>query len=173
VRILTYVTAPANPNSTPTGPREVPLIIRLVRVLLVMSGVVAGVVVVVATGAVALPGGHNSSQRSASLAAQRTAANRQWATTLCTNLGAWKDELHRDATSLDLGFGPVARLRDATAATKRMLRILDKLGPPPAGGTSQGRGTIHRLRAQLQSTPYNLERLAETRTCRQIIGIPL
>src|ERR1700761_8472240 len=49
----------------------------------------------------------------ASLAARRAAADRQWASAACTSLLNWRNEIHHDDSSLDLGFGPAARVRAA------------------------------------------------------------
>jgi len=172
-----------------------------------------------ASGTVRLPWAKSHSQTAqASLAAQRTAANRQWASATCTNVLDWKNEIERDGTSLDLGLGPSARLRDAIAATNRMLNELDKLGLPPAAQTAPARAEIERLRSDIESRVHNLKSavdsvdngnlaaigtlvsdlendkgagtqiagelghlvsvdlgisLAETRACRQLVGIPI
>ena len=111
------------------------MIVRLGTVLLVMVGVVAAGVVAVSAGIVRLPLLHHSGQRSqtTTLAAQHTAANHQWASAFCTNLTEWKNAIKRDGTSLDPSLGPIARIKDATAATTQMLGRLDKLGLPPGG----------------------------------------
>jgi hypothetical protein len=134
------------------------LIVRLGTVLLVMAGVVAGAVLAVSSGAVKLPGLHHASQSpQVSLAAERQAANRQWASALCTNLLDWKKQIQRDGTSLDPTLGPVARIKDATAATTRMLGELNQLGLPPAGQSGQARAVANRLRSALQSRALKLE----------------
>lgn len=162
----------ANRNRAAAEPREVSLVVRLGRVFLVMGGVVAGIVLAVTSGAVTPPGFHHRSQSAASLAAQRTASNRAWASELCTSVVAWKNELHRDATSLNLGFSPAARVRDATAATKRLVHTVEKLGPPPAAGSGEAGAEAQQLRAELQSGARDLEALALTRSCRGLAGIP-
>jgi hypothetical protein len=112
---------------------------------------------VVSTGAVKLPGVHHAAQPSETLAAQRTAANRQWASALCTNLLGWRNEIQRDGTSLNPGLGPVERVKDAARATTRMLGRLDKLGLPPVGTSSQARAGANHLRSALQSRALKLE----------------
>ena len=196
------------------------MIVRLGTVLLVMVGVVAAGVVAVSTGIVRLPFVHHSGQRSqtTTLAAQHTAANHQWASTFCTNLMEWKNAIKRDGTSLDPSLGPVARIKDASAATTQMLGELDKLGLPPSGQTPQGRAEANHLRSVLRSRARKLQAdansvasgnlaaigtlvtdlnndqamgteignelqrvvsvdlglsLAETSTCRQLVGIPI
>jgi hypothetical protein len=140
---------------------EASLIVRLGTVLLVMAGVAAAAVAAISTGVIRLPGTHPGTQSSrVTPAADRSAANRQWASALCTNLLAWKQELQRDGTSLDLGFGPVARVKDAAAATTRMLGNLNLLGLPPAVQTGPARTEANRLRSELASRALDLERAA-------------
>ena len=196
---------------------------RLARVLAVVVGLAAAVTVAVATGAITLPGGggrNQVAQASArtSLAASRLAADKQWASTTCTNVLDWKNEIARDGTSLDLGFGPAARVQDAITATTRLVSQLDKLGLPPGAGTGQARAELNQLRSDIESRLRNLEgtagsvdggnlaaiatligtlendkvlgtqvigelrrvvsvdlglSLAETRACRQLVGIPI
>jgi len=138
---------------------EASLIIRLGTVLLVMVGVVAAGVLAVSAGVIRLPFLHHSGQstQTTTLAAQRTAANRQWASAFCTNLMDWKDAIERDGTSLNPGLRPVARIKDATAATTQMLGTLDKLGLPPAGQSAQGRAEANHLRSVLQSRARKLQ----------------
>ena len=196
------------------------MFVRLGTVLLVMVGVVAAGVVAVSAGIVRLPLLHHSGQRSqtTTLAAQHTAANRQWASAFCTNLMEWKNAIKRDGTSLDPSLGPVARIKDASAATTQMLGELDKLGLPPAGQAPQSRTEANHLRSVLRSRARKLQAdansvasgnlvaigtlvtdlnndkamgteignelqrvvsvdlglsLAETSTCRQLVGIPI
>lgn len=143
--------------------REVSLLTRLGTVLLIMGAVVAGLGIAVSTGAVKLPRLHPSDQSADAsaaaehTAAEHTAADRQWASALCTNLLGWKNEIKRDGTSLNLGLGPVARIKDAAAATTRMLDGLNKLGPPPAAQSAQARAEADELRAQISSRALNLE----------------
>jgi hypothetical protein len=135
------------------------LIVRLGTVLLVMATVVAAAVAALSTGVLKLPLLHHNSDRSqpVALAAQRTAGNQQWASAFCTNLLDWKKQIQRDGTSLDLGLGPAARIKDATAATTRMLRKLDQLGLPPAGQNGQSRAAAKHLRSDLQARALKLE----------------
>jgi hypothetical protein len=147
---------------------------RLARVTLVVCAVVAAATVAISTGAVRIPrlsGGSKSAQASdksaqasdqAALAAQRTAADKQWASSTCTNILDWKNEIHRDGTSLDLGFGPAARVKDAIAATTRLLSQLDKLGLPPGAQTAQARAELNQLRTDLTSHLRDLEGAASS-----------
>jgi hypothetical protein len=191
--------------------------------VLVMGGVAAALLVAVVTTVItvlASAGGTPNAQAStqASLAARRAAANRQWASAACSSLLDWRDEIHHDDSSLDLGFGPAARVRAAIAATTRMLDRLDALGLPPSAQTPEGRAGAAALRADLTSPLRALEAdagsvaggnlaaigsligdlrnegaagtrvvtelrhvasvelglsLAETRACRQLVGIPV
>lgn len=136
--------------------REVSVATRVGRILLMMSAIAAAMVVAVATGAIPLPGPHQASgsdqaSAQASLAAERTAADKQWASVTCTNILDWKNEIKRDGTRLDLGFGLVSRIQDAIAATTRMLNQLDKLGLPPGGQSAQARAEIGQLRSDIAS----------------------
>ncbi|MGZ4170922.1 MAG: hypothetical protein ACXVSE_05630 [Solirubrobacteraceae bacterium] len=190
-----------------------------------LAGSVAGIAVVLAVslGLISLPGtraGAQSAQASdaASLAAQRLAANRRWASTACTSVLNWKNEIQRDVTSLDLSFGALPRIQGAITATTRMLNTLDTLGPPPSAQTGQARADLERLRSDLEARLHAIESdahrmasghltaipallndlksdqavapqlagamrrvvsvdlglsLAETRACRQLVGIPI
>jgi hypothetical protein len=199
---------------------EVSLIVRLGTVLLVMVGVVAAGVLAVSAGVIRLPFLHHGGQRAqtTTLAAQHTAANRQWASAFCTNLMDWKNAIKRDGTSLNPSLGPLARIKDATGATTQMLDELDKLGLPPAEQTAQSRGEADHLRSVLRSQASKLQTdanrvasgnlaaigalatdlnnakamdseisdelqrvvsvdlglsMAQTRTCRHLVGIPI
>lgn len=141
---------------------EVPVGRRLGRVILTVVAVVAAATVVLATGIISLPGfsrGSRTAQASdqATLAAQRTAADKQWASATCTNILAWKNAINRDGTSLDLGTGPVARVKDAIAATTRLVSQLDTLGLPPGAQTGQARVELEQLRSDIQSRLRDIE----------------
>jgi len=129
---------------------------RLARVGLTVGAIAAAVTVAVSTGAVTitgLSGGSRKTQASdqTALAAQRTAADEQWASATCTNILDWKNEIERDGTSLDLGFGPVTRVKDAISATTRLMSQLDALGLPPSAQTGQARADLNQLRSDLAS----------------------
>jgi hypothetical protein len=211
---------PAPHHSSQAG--ETPVPVRAFRVVLVMGGVVAAIVVAVVSGAISLPGlgtgsrAHTSS--AAARAAQREAANRQWAAATCTNILEWKNEIQRDGTNLDPGFGPSARLEDAITATGRLLGELDQVGLPPAADNARARAQIEQLRSDIEARAHAIKStasslasgnllaiaslvselandkvvgpqiaselrhvvsvdlglsLAETRACRQLVGIPL
>ncbi len=190
--------------------------------LLVMASIVGAVTVAISTGAVKVPGlsggsGKTQPSEQAALAAQRTAAAEQWASATCTSILAWKNEIQRDGTSLNLGLGPSARVHDAIAASTRLLSELDKLGLPP-GASPRARAELAQLRADIASRLSSLEgaagsvaggnlaaigtllgdlesdkvlpgqiagelqhvvsvdlglSVAETRACRQLVGIPI
>src|SRR5579871_3389866 len=150
---------PAPGQNTPV--REVPVAIRLIRVLLVMGACVAALIFAITPGEIPPFGGGKSADAQtsaqAALAAQRQAADAQWASATCTNILDWKNEIERDGTSLDLGLGPSARIKDAIAATKRMLGELDTLGLPPTTSGSQARSEIERLRGDLESRLRTIE----------------
>jgi hypothetical protein len=140
---------------------------RLGQVLLVMIGVGGAFLVAVSVGAITLPGTHSGTQSAqardlASLAAKRTAANRQWASATCTSILSWKNEVRRDAANLDLGFGALPRIQDAITATTRMLNKIDKLGPPPSVQSGQARADADRLRSDLQGRVREIEQDARS-----------
>ena len=202
--------------------REVPVAVRLVRVLLVVGAAVAAVVLALGAGAIRLPGAGKRAEAQAgaqaALAADRMALTRQWASATCTNILDWKNAIHRDVTDLNLGFGLSARVHDAVGATNRMLNQLDAAGLPPTPQAANARAGIERLRSDIESRAHNLEgaassvgsgnlgaiatlmrdlegdkeigtrlggelrhvvsvdlglSLAETRSCRQLVGIPI
>jgi hypothetical protein len=179
---------------TPEDNGEVAILWRLGRVALVMGCVVAVLVIVVSTGVIRLPDERDNgtttpaSDRS-TLAAQQAAANRRWASSACTTVLDWKNELHRDETSTNLGFGPVARIRDAVAATKNVVGQLDKLGLPPGAPSARAQADLSRLRSELESGKLPGPEIAgelgnvvsvdlglslvETRACRELVGSPI
>jgi hypothetical protein len=135
---------------------------RLGQVLLAMIGVAGAFLVAVSVGAITLPGTQSGAQRAqardlASLTAKRAAANRQWASATCTSILNWKNAIHRDATSLDLGFGALPRIQDAITVTTRMLNKIDNLGPPPSVQTGQARVDADRLRSDLRARLRQIE----------------
>lgn len=190
--------------------------------LVVMASIVGAVTVAISTGAINVPGRSGGSRKTqpseqAALAAQRTAAEEQWASSTCTSVLAWKNEIQRDGTSLNLGLGPSARVHDAIAASTRLLSELDKLGLPP-GASPEARTELNQLRADIAARLSSLEgaagsvangnlaaigtllgdlesdkvlpgqiiselqhvvsvdlglSVAETRACRQLVGIPI
>jgi hypothetical protein len=129
-----------------------------------LSGSVAGVAVMLAVslGLITLPGsrvGVQSAQASdaASLAAQRIAANKRWASAACTSVLNWKNEIQHDVTSLNLGFGALPRIQDAIASTTQMLNRMDTLGPPPSAQSGQARADLERLRSDLEGRVHAIE----------------
>lgn len=149
------------------GDGEVSIGWRLGRVVLTMSAVVAAVVVVIGSGAITLPGfGGTSKAAQASdqavLAAERTAADKQWASATCTNILAWKNDLKHDGTSLDFGFGPGARIKDAISATDRLMNQLSQLGLPPGAQSTQAQAQLNQLRSDIDSRLRGLEGTASS-----------
>lgn len=189
-----------------------------------IMGVLAGAVLVaVSTGALTVPGPRDSSQSTqtsaqAAVAAKRMAANQRWASATCTNVLDWKNQIQRDAASLNFGLGALARIEDAIAATTRMSNQLDQLGLPPGAQTAQARAEIDQLRSDIEARAHDIQgaadsvasgklsaigallgsfesdavvgthianelrnvvsvdlglSLAETRACRQLVGIPI
>ena len=197
--------------------------IRMDWVLLAGSATGIAVAFAVSLGLISFPGTHAGAQSAqasdaASLAAQRMAATRRWASTACTSVLNWKNEIHRDATSLNLGFGALDRVQDAITATTRMLKTMDALGPPPSAQNGHARSDLQRLRSDLEARVRAIETdthrvtsgnltaigtlvsdlesdravapqlagalrrivsvdlglsLAETRACRQLVGLPI
>lgn len=129
------------------------------RSVLILAGLASVVLLAFATGAVSLPGAEDSAHGAPttsqpSAAAARLAADKQWASTACTNILDWKNEIKRDATSLDLSLGAPARLRDAVAATTRMLA---NVGLPPSSQDGQARADTEELRAELASRVRDIQ----------------
>ena len=151
---------PAPPENTPV--RQVPVATRFVRVVLVMGIAVAALVFGLASWVIPGLGGGKSAdgQTTASLAATRSAEDAQWATATCTNILDWKNEIERDGTSLDLGLGVSARIKDAIASTNRMLTQVDELGLPPTAAGSRAGGEIEQLRSDLKSRLRSIENTA-------------
>jgi hypothetical protein len=134
--------------------------------LLIMGAISAALIIALAAGVVTPPGapdGTPAAQAStrASAAARRAAANAQWASGVCMTILDWKNELHRDESSLDLGFGPVARVQDAVAATSRLLNRLHRLGLPPGAQTPAARAQTAQLVAEIQTRVTTLQRVAD------------
>jgi hypothetical protein len=164
---------PAPHDNTPA--QATPVFARLVRVILVMAGIVAVVVVAVVSGAISLPrfgkSSHPQASAGAALAAQHEAANRQWAAATCTNVLDWKHEIQRDGTSLDLGLGPSARIENAIAATSRLLNQLDKAGLPPAAQQATARAQIEQLHSDIESRLRALEGTASSAASGNLLAI--
>lgn len=169
-------------------PQEVPLGWRLGPVLLIVGGIAAAVVIAFSIGAISLPGagdaGAHTPASEPAAATAPAAADAQWASTACTSVLEWKNEIARDESSLNLSFGPLARIRDALAATTRLRHQLLHLGVPPGAQTAisslvrdleTGKLPVaqvvedvrHLLSANLGVS------LVEARACRQLIGIPI
>jgi hypothetical protein len=132
------------------------------RILLIIAALAAAVVFAARAGVITLPGAKQSTtggqtSAQATLAAKQTAANQQWASTVCTNLLQWKTAIQRDATSLDLGFGVPARVSDALATTTHALGALDRLGLPPAAQSEQARADTNQLHSEISSRVKNLQ----------------
>jgi hypothetical protein len=142
--------------------REISLGKRRRRALVIIGGIAAAVVAAASTGAISLPGTQDSTQQSqtgqaARAATQMAAADQRWASATCANILDWKNHIHHDATSLNLGFGPLARIKDAIAATTRMSNQIGNLGLPPAPRTAQARAEIDQLRSDIESRVHSIE----------------
>jgi hypothetical protein len=144
--------------------------------LLAVSGVAFALVLAVSFGAISLPGtnaGPQSADASdlASLAAKRTAADKRWASSACTSVLNWKKEITHDATSLNLGFGAMPRIKDAIAATNRLVDRLDTLGLPPSAQIGHGQADLARLRADLSARVAQVEADANRVTSGNLAAI--
>jgi hypothetical protein len=148
----------------PAIAREISVGRRLGRVLVILGGIAAAVLLAVSAGNISVPGAQDTesiqSSAQATLAAKRMAANRQWASATCTNILDWKNEIQRDATSLNLGFGALARIRDAITATTQMSNTFNQLGLPPAAHTAPARAEIDQLRSDVESRARRIETAA-------------
>jgi hypothetical protein len=177
-----------------TENREVAIFWRLGRVVLVMGAVTAVLVIVLANGHIGLPGSGNGTHTAqasdrTSLVARQEAADKQWASSACTSILYWKSELHRDETSTNFSFGPLARIKNAIAATKNMLGELDRLGLPPGAQSARMRADLSQLRSELESGNLPGPQIAgqlrnlvsvdlglslvETHACRELVGSPV
>ena len=162
--------------ATPETVRDIPVARRLGRVLLIIGGTAAAVVLAVSNGAITLPWAQDSAQSAqtgsqASLAAARVAANQQWAAATCASILEWKNEIQRDGTSIDLGFDALARIQDAITATSHMLSKVNRLGLPPAADTPQVRAEIDQLRSDIESHVHNIEGAAGSVTSGNLAAI--
>jgi hypothetical protein len=143
---------------------------------LTLAGVGAALLVAVTTAAITLVGAIGGPQPAqataqASLAAQRAAANQRWASAACTNILDWKNEIHRDGSSLSLGLDPMTRVRDAIAATTRMLNRFDALGLPPSAQTPAGRAAAAQFDADVEPRLRALEGTAASVTAGNLAAI--
>jgi hypothetical protein len=152
--------AASSDEPNPDSNRDPSVATRVVRIVLIMGAVLGSIVAAVA---IALPGGGHRSDATVqtSLAAQRTAANKQWASATCTNILAWKNEIARDQTGL-LSLSALTRINDAITATKRMLEQQGKLGLPPGAQTAQARAEANRLRTEIEARVKNIESAASS-----------
>jgi hypothetical protein len=92
-------------------------------------------------------------------------ANLRWTAAACERVLNVRNELHRDGTSLNLGFGPQARVDDAIAATRGLVRGLEALGLPPM----ERRNGQSQLRVPSAASAADLAlAAAETRPCRTL-----
>jgi hypothetical protein len=177
-----------------TDNREVAVVWRLVRVALVMAAITAALVFALTSGVISLPGSGSGTQTAkasdrTALVSQQEAANKKWASSACTSILGWKQQLHRDETSTNLGFGPLTRIQNAIAATKNMLGELDRLGLPPGAQSARVRADLNQLRSALESGEVPGPQIAgelrklvsvdlglslvETRACRELVGSPI
>src|SRR5262249_5069595 len=125
---------------------------RVVPFVCILGALVATIAVVLAIGAVKLPGtgdARATTQRAA--AAGQMAANQQWASATCSTVVGWKNEIQHDLHGLTLSLGAIPRVQDAIAATNRMVGSIDKLGLPPALQSAHGRAQIDQFRSDVRS----------------------
>jgi hypothetical protein len=94
-------------------------------------------------------------------------ANLRWTAAACERVLSLRNELHRDGTSLNLGFGPRARIDDAFTATRRLVRGLEALGLPPM----ERRDGRTQLRVPSAGSTADLAlAAAETAPCRTLVA---
>jgi hypothetical protein len=114
-----------------------------------------GAVVALLTGVIPLPGTDQSTPPAAARTVDATTANQRWASALCTNVLNLKNEIHRDATSV------------ASGNLRAIGSLVDDL--------HKARSAVPKLKDEMQrlgSVDMGLS-LAETRACRQLVGIPI
>jgi hypothetical protein len=129
------------------------------RSVWILAGLTGALLLALATGLITLPGAKSTARGAQttaqqSAAAARLAADKQWASTTCTSILDWKNQIHRDATSLDLGLGPSARIRDAVNATTRMLGTL---ALPPSSQGGQTSADAQELRSEIESRVHAIQ----------------
>jgi hypothetical protein len=155
--------------------RDISVVTRLGRVVLVVSAIAAAAVLAVTTGVITLgfgPGGESAQARAqTSLVAKRSAVDQRWASVACTSVLDWEDALRHDATGLDLGFGPLARIKNAIAVTGLLLSDLDTLGLPPGGQTASARTDLAQLRSTIESGLHELANAAGSVANGNVLGI--
>ncbi len=152
---------------TPSTTGEVSVVIRLGRVVLIMGAIAGGLLAAVGTGAVSLPSAQNGPQRTVSSAqpsgaASRMAADRLWASAACTDILDWKNEIQRDATSLDLSFGALTRIKDAIGSSTRALDEVQQLGLPPDADNAHTRAEIDQLSGDVAARVQDAEGAARS-----------
>jgi hypothetical protein len=100
------------------------------------------------------------------------AANLRWTRIACARVLAFKNALHRDGTSLNLGFGPQARVQDAIAEGRHLVGALEALGLPPLERV-EGRPRL-RLPSAAAAADLALATV-ETAPCRKLAadGLPM
>jgi hypothetical protein len=92
-------------------------------------------------------------------------ANLRWTAAACERVLSLRNALHRDGTSLNLSFGPQARIDDAITAARRLVRGLEGLGLPPM----ERRGGRTQLRVPSAGSAADLAlAAAETGPCRTL-----
>ena len=136
---------------------------RVLPVVFILGALAAAIAVALGTGGVTLPGRGNaklSAQQAA--AARQMAANQQWASTTCSTVVGWKNEIQRDLRGLTLNLGTIPRVQDAIGATTRMVDSIEKLGLPPALQSAEGRVQVDRLRSDVQSRLHGIESAASS-----------
>jgi hypothetical protein len=82
---------------------------------------------------------------------QAAHADQKWAQAMCTSLLAWQNEIHHDETSLNVNFGPQARVQDALTATHRLANQLTTVGLPTSKHNVQQRRQIRRLMKDIRA----------------------
>jgi len=102
----------------------------------------------------------SAGQLAASAAAATEQADQHWADTACSTVLRWKDTLHRDETSTDLSFGPIARLENAAAATVHLVDEVSALGLPPGARTVAAHRDFKALADQLVTSSGGLRSVA-------------
>lgn len=128
------------------------LVSRVVPLVLILGALGAVAAVALSSGAAKPSGGSNAQAGGQQAAAARQmAANQQWASSACSTMVVWKNEVQRDLHGLTLSFSAIPRVEDAIGATTRMVTSTQKLGVPPALQGAQGRAQLDQLRTDVQS----------------------
>ena len=123
------------------------------RVSLVSRARVA-LAVVVLSAAVTVAGGCGGSS-------QTKKADREWANAVCTDIGAWKKQVHETYTSLSPSFSVQERLHQAIGATQLLVTQLKTVGLPNTKQGQQAQEQLQKIATDLETNLDQVETSAK------------